>query len=93
MPGLSGSIIQPTLSKDFCCSCIYTAIVLLFMPAKMIICTLFRSLFVKNTVGQAQYKSLLSQLVQLIYDSDRPELVDIEFRSHGLKDFIKTGFG
>ena len=55
--------------------------------------TYYRSLLDKNTGGQITYKSMLSQLMQLIYDPDRPELVDIEFRSHGLKDFIKTGFG
>jgi len=52
-----------------------------------------RSLLVKNAAGQIEYKSMLSQLVQQIYDPERPELIDIEFRSHGLKDFIKTGFG
>ena len=31
--------------------------------------------------------------MQLIYHPDRPELVDVEFKSHGLKDFLKTGFG
>ena len=53
----------------------------------------YRSLLVKNAAGQIEYKSMLSQLVQQIYDPERPELIDIEFRSHGLKDFIKTGFG
>lgn len=52
-----------------------------------------RSLLESGTGGQVKYKSMLSQLMQLIYDPDRPELVDVEFRSHGLKDFIKTGFG
>ena len=52
-----------------------------------------RSLLDKGVGGQVQYKSMLSQLVQLIFDPDRPELIDVEFRSHGLKDFIKTGFG
>eukprot|EP00112_Aurelia_sp_Birch-Aquarium-sp1_P013412 Seg2846.1 transcript_id=Seg2846.1/GoldUCD/mRNA.D3Y31 product="Sec1 family domain-containing protein 2" protein_id=Seg2846.1/GoldUCD/D3Y31 len=52
-----------------------------------------KSLLYKGVGGQVQYKSMLSQLVQLIFDPDKPELADVEFRSHGLKDFIKTGFG
>ncbi|XP_065053215.1 sec1 family domain-containing protein 2-like [Rhopilema esculentum] len=52
-----------------------------------------RTLLDKNTGGQAEYKPALSQLMQLIYHPDRPELVDVEFKSHGLKDFLKTGFG
>ena len=32
------------------------------------------------------------QVVDLIFSSEKPDLVDIEFKSQGLKDYLKTGF-
>ena len=31
-------------------------------------------------------------MIDKIFSSEKPDLVDIEFKSHGLKDYIKTGF-
>eukprot|EP00794_Sanderia_malayensis_P016691 gene16691-18385_t len=52
-----------------------------------------RSLLSKSSTGEMKYDSLLSQLMAMIYDPCKPDLIDVEFRSHGLKDFFKTGFG
>lgn len=46
-----------------------------------------------DSMGVVKYKPLIKQIVQKLFDARRPELDDIEFRSHGLKDFLKTGFG
>ncbi|XP_020629281.1 sec1 family domain-containing protein 2-like [Orbicella faveolata] len=40
----------------------------------------------------AQYQPLVKQIIDGIFSPESPELPDIEFKSHGLKDFIKTGF-
>ena len=32
------------------------------------------------------------QIIDGVFSPECPELPDIEFKSHGLKDFIKTGF-
>ena len=40
-----------------------------------------------------RYTPLLQQVIEQIFDQSKPELRDIEFRSHGFKDFLKTGFG
>lgn len=34
----------------------------------------------------------LFQITEGIYSPESPELPDIEFKSHGFKDLIKTGF-
>lgn len=41
---------------------------------------------------QASYKPLLKQIVEDIYNPDRPDPVDIEHMSSGLTDLLKTGF-
>nr|XP_060634501.1 sec1 family domain-containing protein 2 [Anolis sagrei ordinatus] len=41
---------------------------------------------------QATYKPLLKQVVEEIYNPDRPDTVDIEHMSSGLTDLLKTGF-
>uniref|UniRef100_H9GAL4 Sec1 family domain containing 2 n=1 Tax=Anolis carolinensis TaxID=28377 RepID=H9GAL4_ANOCA len=41
---------------------------------------------------QATYKPLLKQVVEEIYNPDRPDPVDIEHMSSGLTDLLKTGF-
>uniref|UniRef100_A0A6J0TM03 Sec1 family domain-containing protein 2 n=1 Tax=Pogona vitticeps TaxID=103695 RepID=A0A6J0TM03_9SAUR len=41
---------------------------------------------------QASYKPLLKQVVEEIYNPDRPDLVDIEHMSSGLTELLKTGF-
>ncbi|KAF7248365.1 Sec1 family domain-containing protein 2 [Varanus komodoensis] len=40
----------------------------------------------------ASYKPLLKQVVEEIYNPDRPDPVDIEHMSSGLTDLLKTGF-
>ena len=42
--------------------------------------------------GSPQYVSLLQQIVELSLDSEE-DLVDIEYRSGGLRDLLKTGLG
>ncbi|GAB1598350.1 sec1 family domain-containing protein 2-like [Argonauta hians] len=39
------------------------------------------------------YKSILKQMVELIFDPNKVELTDVECKSGGLKDLLKTGFG
>ncbi|XP_062991844.1 sec1 family domain-containing protein 2 [Elgaria multicarinata webbii] len=41
---------------------------------------------------QASYKPLLKQVVEDIYNPDRPDPIDIEHMSSGLTDLLKTGF-
>ncbi|XP_026555679.1 sec1 family domain-containing protein 2 [Pseudonaja textilis] len=41
---------------------------------------------------QASYKPLMKQVVEEIYNPDRPDPVDIEHMSSGLTDLLKTGF-
>ncbi|KAJ8038479.1 Sec1 family domain-containing protein 2 [Holothuria leucospilota] len=40
----------------------------------------------------ASYNSIFQQLINLIFDPSQPELVDLEFKSTGLRDLLKTGF-
>lgn len=54
---------------------------------------MFRDVFQHGTaLKQAQYRPLVKQIVDGIFNPESPELPDVEFKSHGLKDFIKTGF-
>ncbi|XP_053380994.1 sec1 family domain-containing protein 2-like isoform X2 [Mercenaria mercenaria] len=46
-----------------------------------------------SAVSPASQNSLLKQLVAAILDPDKQELVDIEFKSSGLRDKLKSGFG
>ena len=41
---------------------------------------------------QASYKPLLKQVVEEIFNPERPDPVDIEHMSSGLTDLLKTGF-
>ncbi|ETE57967.1 Sec1 family domain-containing protein 2, partial [Ophiophagus hannah] len=42
--------------------------------------------------NSASYKPLMKQVVEEIYNPDRPDPVDIEHMSSGLTDLLKTGF-
>ena len=55
--------------------------------------TQLKSLIQKDEFGIVKYTPMVNQILELIFDSKRTDLVDIEFCSHGLKDFLKTGFG
>ena len=44
-------------------------------------------------MGVVKYECLVIQIIERIFDGSKTELEDIEFRSHGIKDFLKTGFG
>ncbi|CAM5108828.1 unnamed protein product [Eretmochelys imbricata] len=53
----------------------------------------FNSVYVPGSnTCQATYKPLLKQVVEEIFNSDRPDPVDIEHLSAGLTDLLKTGF-
>ncbi|XP_023614071.1 sec1 family domain-containing protein 2 isoform X1 [Myotis lucifugus] len=53
----------------------------------------FKSVYVPgNHTHQASYKPLLKQVVEEIFDPERPDPVDIEHMSSGLTDLLKTGF-
>lgn len=52
-----------------------------------------RNVLIKNSMGAVKYRPLVEQMIEKIFYGDKAELEDIEFRSHGLKDFLKTGFG
>ncbi|XP_053114297.1 sec1 family domain-containing protein 2 [Hemicordylus capensis] len=45
-----------------------------------------------SNTQQASYKPMLKQVVEEIYNPDRPDSVDIEHMSSGLTDLLKTGF-
>ncbi|XP_015270205.1 PREDICTED: sec1 family domain-containing protein 2-like [Gekko japonicus] len=53
----------------------------------------FNSVYIpgSNTL-QASYKPLLKQVMEEIYNPDRPDPIDIEHMSSGLTDLLKTGF-
>ncbi|XP_061439908.1 sec1 family domain-containing protein 2 [Rhineura floridana] len=54
---------------------------------------LFKSVHIPGSqTQQASYKPLLKQVVEEIYNPDRPDPVDIEHMSSGLTDLLKTGF-
>ena len=38
-------------------------------------------------------KPLLKQVMEAIFSPDKPDLSDIVYKSTGLRDFIKSGFG
>uniref|UniRef100_A0A0B7ATV9 Sec1 family domain-containing protein 2 n=1 Tax=Arion vulgaris TaxID=1028688 RepID=A0A0B7ATV9_9EUPU len=46
-----------------------------------------------NAMTPATVKSLLQQLIEKIVDPSKPDLPDIEYKSGGLKDLLKSGFG
>ncbi|XP_077986469.1 sec1 family domain-containing protein 2-like [Glandiceps talaboti] len=52
----------------------------------------FRSIF-ESQGFQGGYKSLLKQIIDDIFNPAKPDLVDIEYKSSGLKDLLKSGFG
>ncbi|XP_023987704.1 sec1 family domain-containing protein 2 isoform X6 [Physeter macrocephalus] len=53
----------------------------------------FKSVYVPgNHTHQASYKPLLKQVVEEIFNPERPDPVDIEHMSSGLTDLLKTGF-
>ncbi|XP_047125491.1 sec1 family domain-containing protein 2 isoform X1 [Hydra vulgaris] len=51
-----------------------------------------KSLFVKTSSG-LEYKPIIKQILEQIFDPTKTDLTDIEFCSHGFRDFLKTGFG
>ncbi|XP_006734447.1 sec1 family domain-containing protein 2 isoform X1 [Leptonychotes weddellii] len=53
----------------------------------------FKSVYVPgNHTHQASYRPLLKQVVEEIFNPERPDPVDIEHMSSGLTDLLKTGF-
>ncbi|GAB5570825.1 sec1 family domain-containing protein 2 isoform X1 [Prionailurus iriomotensis] len=53
----------------------------------------FKSVYVPgNHTHQASYKPLLRQVVEEIFNPEKPDPVDIEHMSSGLTDLLKTGF-
>ncbi|XP_053433483.1 sec1 family domain-containing protein 2 isoform X2 [Nycticebus coucang] len=53
----------------------------------------FKSVYVPgNHTHQASYKPLLKQIVEEIFNPEKPDPVDIEHMSSGLTDLLKTGF-
>ncbi|ELU00077.1 hypothetical protein CAPTEDRAFT_126088 [Capitella teleta] len=46
-----------------------------------------------SMTSQASLKPLLKQVITDVLDPSKPELIDIENRSSGLKDLLKSGFG
>lgn len=46
-----------------------------------------------SVVSPASQNPLLRQLVAAILDPDKPDLPDVEYRSSGLRDKLKSGFG
>ncbi|XP_052054676.1 sec1 family domain-containing protein 2 isoform X1 [Apodemus sylvaticus] len=53
----------------------------------------FKSVYVPgNNTHQASYKPLLKQVVEEIFNPERPDPIDIEPVSSGLTDLLKTGF-
>jgi len=48
--------------------------------------------FTHMWVRKSVHVSCLFQIIDGIFSPESPELPDIEFKSHGLKDLIKTGF-
>ncbi|XP_067662541.1 sec1 family domain-containing protein 2-like [Haliotis asinina] len=54
----------------------------------------FQSILEPSTaISPASMKPLLKTVVEQIFSPDKPELTDLEFKSSGLKDFLKSGFG
>ncbi|XP_064650152.1 sec1 family domain-containing protein 2-like [Lineus longissimus] len=54
----------------------------------------FRQIYDAGGVtSPACYRPLLQQIVEEIFNSSKPELVDVEYKSGKLKDLLKTGFG
>ncbi|VCW98649.1 unnamed protein product [Gulo gulo] len=53
----------------------------------------FKSVYAPGShTHQASYKPLLKQVVEEIFNPERPDPVDIEHMSSGLTDLLKTGF-
>lgn len=53
----------------------------------------FKSVYVPgNNTHQASYKPLLKQVVEEIFNPEKPDPLDIEHVSSGLTDLLKTGF-
>lgn len=53
----------------------------------------FKSVYVPgNNTHQASYKPLLKQVVEEIFNPEKPDPIDIEHVSSGLTDLLKTGF-
>ncbi|XP_035308293.1 sec1 family domain-containing protein 2 isoform X6 [Cricetulus griseus] len=53
----------------------------------------FKSVYVPgNHTHQASYKPLLKQVVEEIFNPEKPDPTDIEHTSSGLTDLLKTGF-
>ncbi|XP_031198590.1 sec1 family domain-containing protein 2 isoform X1 [Mastomys coucha] len=53
----------------------------------------FKSVYVPgNNTHQASYKPLLKQVVEEIFNPEKPDPIDIEHMSSGLTDLLKTGF-
>ena len=44
-------------------------------------------------MAPASQTFLLKQIVEAVFDPEKKDLVDIEYKSGGLKDMLKSGFG
>ena len=53
----------------------------------------FDSVCEESALGPTQLKPLLNQLITRIFDPNKPELQDIELKSSGFGDLLKSGFG
>lgn len=53
----------------------------------------FKSVYIPgNHTHQASYKPLLKQIVEEIFNPEKPDPIDVEHMSSGLTDLLKTGF-
>lgn len=60
----------------------------------IVFCIVHRSIHEGGGItSQATLRPLLKQVVENIFDSAKPELVDIEYKSTGFRDLLKSGFG
>ncbi|XP_068744966.1 sec1 family domain-containing protein 2-like [Montipora capricornis] len=54
---------------------------------------MFRDVFQQGTaLKPSHYQPLVKQIIDGVFSPESPELPDVEFKSHGFKDLIKTGF-
>lgn len=45
-----------------------------------------------NPVNPASHKPFVKQLIDSLLDPSKPELVDLEYKSSGFKDILKSSF-
>ena len=62
------------------------------MKIKAIIIIIIVIIIISWVNSEQRLCVMVCQIVDGIFNPESPELPDVEFKSHGLKDFIKTGF-